>query len=108
MSERKGSIGKAFGLMIIVSVLLFWLPTIGPLLAGIAGGKRAGSFANAIIAALIPTTALALLSMIFSSFLIGLPIAGAIIVAATGGTTFLVGLFSSAPLLIGAIIGALI
>lgn len=108
MSKNEGSIGKGFGWMVLISILLFWLPTIGPLLAGVVGGKKSGGLTNAIVAALIPAIAIGILAMIFSSFLAGLPVAGPIIVAVTGGAGFLIGIFSSAPLLIGAIIGAIL
>lgn len=108
MSSKDGSIGRGFGWMVLLSLLLFWLPTIGPLIAGVVGGRKSGGLTNAIIAALIPAIAIGLIAMIFSSFLVGIPVAGTIIVAVTGGAGFLIGLFSSAPLLIGAIIGAIL
>lgn len=32
--------------MFILSILLFWLPLIGPLVAGFVGGRKAGTLAG--------------------------------------------------------------
>jgi hypothetical protein len=53
-SGKKGSIGSAIVWIFIISVLLFWLPVIGPLIAGIVGGKKAGGVGSAIIAVFLP------------------------------------------------------
>jgi len=37
VTEKKGSIGGAIFLMFFISLILFWLPFLGPLIAG-AGG----------------------------------------------------------------------
>lgn len=43
MSEKSGgSIIMGMIWMFIISLLLIWLPGLGPLIAGIVGGKSAG------------------------------------------------------------------
>src|SRR3712207_9056820 len=48
-----GSIGSATLWMAGLSVLLFWIPTLGPLIAGFVGGRKAGGVGPAIVAAII-------------------------------------------------------
>ena len=45
--ENEGSIISGVIWMFVVSVLLFWLPGIGSLIAGIVGGMKAGGVVNA-------------------------------------------------------------
>jgi hypothetical protein len=41
---REGSVVAAFGWMLVLSIILgIVLPTIGPFIAGLVGGARAGS-----------------------------------------------------------------
>ena len=42
-TDQNGSIVGAMFWMFLISLLLFWLPVIGPLLAGVVGGKKAGA-----------------------------------------------------------------
>ena len=42
--SNHGSIISAVLWMLLISVLLFWLPFIGPLIAGFVGGKKAGGY----------------------------------------------------------------
>jgi hypothetical protein len=50
--EREGSVVAAFGWMLVPSIILgIFLPTIGPFIAGLVGGMRAGSVKNALLAA---------------------------------------------------------
>ncbi len=44
MARARHSVFGAMFIMIIVSILLFWLPVIGPLIAGFAGGKKAVAY----------------------------------------------------------------
>ncbi len=105
MSEnKKGSILSGLFWMLLISILLFWLPSIGPLIAGIVGGKKAGGVGNAIIAALLPAILLGILLFVFASALSGAPIIG--FVAGAGG--FVLAASNVGPLLVGAIIGGLL
>ena len=54
MSNPKGSILMAIFWMIVISLLLFWLPGLGPLIAGIVGGKVAGGVLRGLTAVFVP------------------------------------------------------
>ncbi|EPR35729.1 hypothetical protein dsat_1833 [Alkalidesulfovibrio alkalitolerans DSM 16529] len=90
--------------MVVISVLLFWLPVIGPLLAGLVGGKKAGGVGNGILAALLPGVILAVVLLLASTLMTGLPVVGALM-AATG---FLFYVLNIGMLLLGAIVGGLL
>jgi hypothetical protein len=53
---KEGTIQSGVLWMSLLSILLFWLPFLGPLVAGIIGGKKAGSLGNAVAAAFLPGT----------------------------------------------------
>ena len=104
MSEtKKGSVIMAMAWMFILSLLLFWLPAFGSLVAGIVGGKVAGGVGSGILAALLPGILLAVGLLVGGTMLTALPVVGAVI--AGGG--LLLYLFYIPPLLIGALIGGL-
>ena len=44
MSSGRSSIVGASVWMLVISLLLFWLPFVGPLLGGVVGGRKAGGF----------------------------------------------------------------
>lgn len=90
--------------MFIISLLLFWLPVIGPLIAGIVGGKKAGGVGPAILAVFLPVVILGVALTIFGSALTGIPLLGAVL--GLGASIIL--LTHVGPLLLGAIIGGLI
>ena len=101
---RPGSLVMAMIWMAVLSLLLFWLPLLGPLIAGFVGGQTAGSAGRGILAALIPVVILCVILFAFSTALVGLPVVGFI---------FSLGLFfifviQSIPLLAGALIGGLL
>lgn len=104
MSNNNGSVVAGTLWMILISVLLFWLPTFGPLIAGIVGGKKAGGVGPGIIAALLPSIIVAMLLFTFSTALTTMPIVGAI----AGMGIFMLMAIQIGPLLLGAIIGGLI
>lgn len=89
--------------MAVISLLLFWLPVLGPLIAGFVGGKKAGSLGSAILAVFLPAIVLGALLLLFSTALTGMPLIGA--VAGIGG--FVLALAQVGPLLVGAIVGGL-
>lgn len=103
-AASKGSIGAGIFWMFLISLLLFWLPVVGPFLAGLVGGKKSGSLGNAIAAVFLPGIAFAILLFALASTLTGVPLLGAI--AGAGG--FALSLVHIGPLLLGAIIGGLI
>ena len=89
--------------MFIISLLLFWLPVVGPLLAGIVGGRKAGGVGNAILAVFLPIIVTGVVLTVFGSALTGIPLLGAVI----GLGVSAVLLLHVGPLLLGAIIGGL-
>lgn len=89
--------------MFVISLLLFWLPAFGPLIAGVVGGKVAGGVGSGILAALLPGILLALALFFGGTLLTSMPVIGAVI--AGGG--LLLYIFYIPPLLIGALIGGL-
>jgi len=102
--SNHGSIISAVLWMLLISVLLFWLPFIGPLIAGFVGGKKAGGLGNAIIAVFVPAIIMAVLLFTFATTLTGAPLIG--FIAGSGGFVLVVS--NVGPLLLGAIIGAII
>lgn len=103
-NETKGSIGSAIFWMFLISLLLFWLPVIGPLVAGIVGGKKAGGFGSGILVVLLPCIVFGIILFLLASSLTGIPLIGAI--AGAGG--FALSLVHIGPLLLGAIIGGIL
>jgi hypothetical protein len=101
---NNGSLLAGMFWMIVLSVLLFWLPGLGPLLAGIVGGKLAGDVLTGLLAALLPGLLLALGLFFFGTFFTGLPVIGALL----AGSSMILYLFYVPPLLIGALIGGLL
>lgn len=98
---RRGSIGAAVAWMSLLSILLFWLPGLGPFIAGLVGGRKAGGVGNAIAAALLPAVVLGAALFAFATLITGIPLIGA--VAGMGGAA--IALAHVGPLLLGAIIG---
>ena len=90
--------------MFVVSLLLFWLPGIGPVIAGIVGGIKSGGVGNAILAALLPGIVFGFLLFSLATLLSGLPVVG--VIAGAGGV--IVALFHVGPMLLGAIVGGLL
>jgi len=100
---RRGNVVAGALWMFVISLLLFWLPVAGPLIAGFVGGKKAGGVGPAILAVFLPALVLSALCFMFATVLTGIPLIG--LVAGTSG------FFLSAPgvglLLLGAIFGGL-
>ena len=103
MSTNKGSITAGIVWMFVLSILLFWLPLVGPFLAGFVGGRKAGGLVNAILAVFLPGLIFAVILFVMATSLTGFPLLGA--VAGAGG--FVLSLAHIGPLLLGAIIGGL-
>jgi hypothetical protein len=90
--------------MFLLSILLFWLPVIGPLIAGFVGGRKAGSLGNAVLAVFLPGLIIGIATFFLASVLTGLPLIGAL--AGAGGVAL--ALAHIGPMLVAAIIGAVI
>src|SRR5690349_13317600 len=104
MARGSGSVGSAILWMFVLSLLLFWLPLLGPLIAGFVGGRKAGSVANAILAVILPGLVFGIVLFLLASVLTGLPIFG--FFAGAGGVVL--ALAHVGPLLVGAIVGAIL
>lgn len=86
--------------MLALSLVLFWLPIIGPFLAGIVGGRAAGSPGRGFAAAILPAIVIAFLVVIVSTFFL-IPGVGLL-----AGTSLLVAtVIHSLPLILGALLG---
>ncbi len=83
-TTQEGSVGNALLSMVGLSMLLFWIQTVGP----------------ALVAAIIPAVLVGALI-----FLLGAPVSLPVIDALVGAGLFFVILFQSVPLLTGALIG---
>jgi len=101
---QRGSIIMAMIWMAVISLLLFWLPLLGPLLAGIVGGNTAGGAGRGLLAAIIPGLVLCIVLAAAGTALTGIPVLGAIF----GTSLFVMLLFQSLPLLAGALVGGLL
>ena len=108
MAKESGSIIMGSIWMVVLSILLFWLPLFGPLLAGFVGGKTAGGIGGGIMAVFLPAIIMVLLIVFLVPLLsVGsIPVIGALLV-----TIFSFGIIFIALqvglLLIGAVIGGL-
>ncbi len=101
---NEGSILAAIIWMVVLSVLLFWLPILGPLIAGFVGGQKAGGVAAGIVAVILPAVILGGLSFVFATAFSGIPIIGML----AGAGTLVFALSGIGPLLLGAIIGGIL
>lgn len=94
---ERGSVMKAAFYMGAISLVLIWLPFIGPLIAGIVGGKTARTVGKAVVASIIPSIVLgAALFGILTAF--DLPLVGAL----SGIGVFLFILIGDIPMMIAA------
>lgn len=104
MADEQGSLMAGMFWMLVLSLLLVWLPGVGPLLAGIVGGKLAGSAWRGILAALLPGVIMAVALLFGGTLLTGIPVVGAFF----AGGTLIVYLLCIPTLLLGALIGGLL
>ncbi|MGA8026826.1 MAG: hypothetical protein WB992_06740 [Bryobacteraceae bacterium] len=104
MPSRPGSVSSAILWMFVLSILLFWLPLLGPLIAGFVGGRKAGNLSNAMIAVLLPAIVFGALLFLLASLVTGMPLFG--FLAGAGG--MVLALAHVGPLLLGAIVGAIL
>lgn len=83
-----------------LSILLGWIPVIGPAIAGYVGGRKAGSPGRGVVAGIIPAILLGIIvGVILAMF--ELPIIGTV----TGIATVIWVAIEAIPLLIAAAIG---
>ena len=88
MAKRPGSVRSAMFWMFALSILLFWLPIFGPMIAGFVGGRKAGTLGDAILAVILPGIVFGVVLFLLASFLTGLPVVGFLAGAGGGGTRF--------------------
>lgn len=100
---RKGSIIKGALWMFFLGILLFWLPLVGPLIAGVVGGKKSGGVLAAMVALFLPGMVIGACLFLFATMLSGIPIIG--FLAGMGGLAY--SLFHVGTMLVGAIVGGL-
>lgn len=100
---KRSSVLRASLWMLVLSALLFWVPTFGPLIAGYVGGRLAGSPGRGLLAALLPMAGLAVLVVVIFAGL-ALPVVGVV----AGGTLAAVLLVQELGLVAGALIGGLL
>ena len=98
---KQGSVVSAMVWMFVISILLFWLPVLGGLIAGFVGGRKAGSLGNAILAVFLPGIIFFVVIFLLAASLIGIPLIG--LAAGMGGLWLSV--LHVGPLLVGAILG---
>jgi hypothetical protein len=103
-SQSSGSILSAMAWMGGLSLLLFWLPLLGPFIAGVVGGKKAGSVGSALAAVFLPALLFGILFFLLATVLTGVPLLGAL--AGLGGAAL--ALAHVGPLLLGAILGGIL
>ena len=88
--------------MFVLSLLLGWIPFIGPAVAGFVGGLQAGDTTSALIAAIIPSAI-----VVGIVFLLGTVMGLPIIAAIAGAGILIVLLVQTLPLLAGAFLGGM-
>jgi hypothetical protein len=98
--QPQGSILAGFLWILALSIVLFWLPVAGPLIAGFVGGRAAGSPGRGVIAAILPAIVMAII-IVIASTLILLPGFGLL----AGGALILTTIAQSALVIIGALVG---
>ena len=79
ISNNSGTVGPhyspnlAIGYCILLSMMLWWIPIVGPATAGYLSGRKSGSTGDAIKASLITSAVIVLLSMYLISFVAAAP-----------------------------------
>lgn len=106
--QPKGSLLRASAWMFGLGILLFWMPLAGPLIAGLVGGREAGSPGKAALAVFLPGILVSAMMYLFFQFLTALPLIGGIIGMIAGFSVFFLYAFTCGPLLLGALAGALL
>lgn len=99
-SHQPGSVLLGGLVMLVGSLLLFWLPLLGPLVAGYFGGRIIARPGTAVAVGLVPAIALGVLILVVLAGF-ELPVVGAL----AGAVAFLAIAVQDIPLLIGAYFG---
>jgi hypothetical protein len=96
-----GSLVSAMNWMGGLSLLLFWVPVAGPLVAGLVGGVKAGTVGRAIAAVFLPAILTGAMAAIGVTYLAEWYPWG--LLAGLGGVV--ISLLNIVPLLAGALVG---
>jgi len=91
--------------MLGLSIVLFWAPFLGSLIAGFVGGRKAGGAKSALLAALLPGLILFVATIMLSSLLGWIPVIGQLVGVLVGMGAWVLGFVNFIPLLIGALLG---
>lgn len=86
-----------------LTLLLFWLPVIGPLIAGLVGGVKAGSVKRALLAVFVPGVMTGVMVAVGVTYLTDFWFWG--VLAGLGGVA--ISFLNIGPLLLGAMLGGL-
>jgi len=102
VSDRPGSLVSAMNWMGGLSLVLFWIPVIGPFIAGLVGGRKAGTIGRAVIAVFLPAVLTGVMAFAGVTYLTD-TFWG--VLAGLGGV--LLSLLQVGPLFVGAVVGGL-
>jgi hypothetical protein len=101
--RKLGSLPSAMNWMGGLSLLLFWMPVVGPFLAGLIGGRIARSVKRAVIAVFLPAVLTGLLVAAGVTYLVD-TFWG--VLAGIGGVA--ISLIHVGPLFVGAVVGGIV
>lgn len=99
----EGSVATAMNWMGCLTLLLFWLPVVGPFIAGAVGGVKAGSVKRALLAVFVPGVMTGVMVAVGVTYLTNLWFWG--LLAGLGGIAL--SFLNIGPLLLGAVLGGL-
>ena len=103
-----------FGISVLLTFALGWVPLVGPFIGpavgGYVGGRRAGSIARAMLAALLPALLLSILILgigVVAAAFANLPVLG-VVAAVVAGALVLILVVHNLVLFLSALIGGLV
>ena len=79
MANTDGSVISGMIWMLVISILLFWLPVLGPLVAGVVGGMKSGGVGKALMAVFLPAVLIGVVATLLPTIagtVHGLPLVG--------------------------------
>jgi hypothetical protein len=100
--KSEGSVASGMNWMGCLTLLLFWLPVIGPFIAGLVGGVKAGSLKRALLAVFLPGVMIGVMVAASVSYLADVYWG---LLAGLGGVSL--SFLNIGPLLLGAVLGGL-
>lgn len=100
--KAEGSVASAINWMGCLTLMLFWLPVIGPFIAGLVGGVKAGSVKRALLAVFVPGVMIGVMVAASVTYLADMYWG---VLAGLGGVA--ISFLNIGPLLLGAVLGGL-